>query len=308
MLTAEQVKERQTGLGSSDAGAVLGLNPYQSPLEVYLEKVGERAPFEGNEQTYFGARLEDIIADEYARRTGNAVRRLTRTQRHPRYPWMLAHPDRSATGLRTVVECKTADKWLAKEWGPGGETITDAAESDGIVPQTYVAQVHHQMAVLDFSRADLAVLIGGNDFRIYHFERDPSFEEIMIDIEREFWRNHIEARVPPPPSVLRDLVELYGTDNGMVMHADAEIEQACTELAAVKAVAKEAESRKDALELRIKSAMGNAAILRSLTGRTLATWKSHNKALLDGHRLQKERPELAAEFEYKIKVRPFLLK
>ena len=35
---------RPWGLGGSDVGAILGLSPYRSPLQVWLEKVGADRP------------------------------------------------------------------------------------------------------------------------------------------------------------------------------------------------------------------------------------------------------------------------
>ncbi len=82
MLTAEQHENRATGIGGSDAAAVCGLNPYKSPVDVYLEKVGAAAPVDETERMFWGNKLEDVVADVYSDRTGRKVRRRNRTCRH----------------------------------------------------------------------------------------------------------------------------------------------------------------------------------------------------------------------------------
>src|SRR5437868_8208262 len=107
---------RKTGIGSSDAGAAVGLNPYKSQLELWLEKTGRDGGLpktDPNDETspmYWGTLLEPIVAAHYTRRTGNRVRRINAVLQHPREPWMLANIDREVVGAADVqiLECKTA--------------------------------------------------------------------------------------------------------------------------------------------------------------------------------------------------------
>jgi putative phage-type endonuclease len=62
---------RQRGVGSSDAGAAVGLNPYQSQLELWMVKTGRGSalPFDDpNDESspmYWGTLLEPIVAAHY---------------------------------------------------------------------------------------------------------------------------------------------------------------------------------------------------------------------------------------------------
>ncbi len=73
---------RKRGIGSSDAAAAVGLNPYKSQLELWMEKTGRDADLpkidldDDSTPTYWGSLLEHIVAAQYTRRTGNRVRRL----------------------------------------------------------------------------------------------------------------------------------------------------------------------------------------------------------------------------------------
>ncbi len=68
MLTLEQKAIRQTGLGATDCAAVMGLSPYKTPYELWLEKTGRK----DEEAILNDSRLrlrhahEETIAREYA--------------------------------------------------------------------------------------------------------------------------------------------------------------------------------------------------------------------------------------------------
>lgn len=295
-LTATQLDERRHGIGGSDAGAVLGLNPYRTPLDVYLEKRGETEPpdLSDNAAVHWGERLEDLVADEYQRRTGARVQRRNPTLHHPEHDFMLAHVDRMVVGESKILECKTAGAFMAPKWGEDGMTIADAATE--AVPASYVAQIHHYMVVLGVDLADLAVLIGGRDFRIYHFERDQDFTDILVRAEAEFWRGHVEAGMPPAPATIDDIRALYPTDDGSTLTADSALLDTVSQLRACKESIKVVGARKEELELELKAAMGNASVLLDAEGGTLCTWKAQTANRLDTKALRAAHPDLAGEF------------
>jgi putative phage-type endonuclease len=178
MLTREQLGARKEGIGGSDAGVIAGLSPFKTQFELWLEKRGTIAPpdLSDNEAVHFGNVLEDVIAQEYSERTGNKVRRVNKTQYHKQYPWMLANIDRDVISSNRILEAKTAG--FSVGWGAAG---TDE------VPETHNLQCQHYLAVTEKEIADLAVLIGGRDFRIYHIPRDDELIASLIEIESEFW-------------------------------------------------------------------------------------------------------------------------
>ena len=89
---------RKGGIGSSDAAAAVGLNPYKSQLELWLEKTGRDGslpkldPHDEESPAYWGNILEPIVAAHYTKRSGYRVRRINAVLQHPNpdLPWMLA--------------------------------------------------------------------------------------------------------------------------------------------------------------------------------------------------------------------------
>ncbi|CAJ4810485.1 phage-type endonuclease [Burkholderia pseudomallei] len=209
--------ERKSGVGGSDAAPILGLSPFKTAYEVWLDKT--RTELIGNdvdslERVQFGRLMEDIIAREYARREGVKVRRRHELIRHPRYQWMIANPDRLIEGRRCGLECKNVDS-MAFRLGDWGEPGTDQA------PDEYVLQCQHYMVVLDYPVWHLAACVGGNRLVTFVIERDKELSEMLIDAEHEFWQ-HVEERRPPPldyehPMSLPLLRRLYPGTNGETM-------------------------------------------------------------------------------------------
>uniref|UniRef100_UPI00193103D1 YqaJ viral recombinase family protein n=1 Tax=Caenibacillus caldisaponilyticus TaxID=1674942 RepID=UPI00193103D1 len=70
----EWLRERRKGIGGSDAAAILGLNKWKSPIQVYMEKIGEIESDVSSEAAYWGHVLEDVVAREFSKRTGKKVR------------------------------------------------------------------------------------------------------------------------------------------------------------------------------------------------------------------------------------------
>ena len=158
MLTTEQLEDRKSGIGGSDVASIMGLSPWKDANAVYLEKRGEIEPDDigGKEFVHFGNVLEQVVADEYTRRTGEKLQKRNEMLRHPKYEFLLANIDRKIGGRPAVFEAKTADKWSRGKWGEDG--------SDEI-PDYYRVQVEHYFNVTGYDEGVLAVLIGGNEFR-----------------------------------------------------------------------------------------------------------------------------------------------
>jgi len=304
MLTAEQLQARMHGLGGSDIGAVLGLNTYRSAVDVFMEKTGKVLPpdLSDNERVHFGNVLEDVVASEYARRHSVKVRRRNLQFTHKVFPWALANIDRSVDNQQKILECKTADAWTKGNWGPDG--------SDE-VPDSYLVQVAWYMAVLGYSTGDLAVLIGGNDYRTYYFERDAELEGMLFRKSMEFWEQNILSDTPPPPSCDRDLETLYAVDNGTSIVASLKIEGDVEALKHVKEEIKQLTEIKERHEFDIKAFLGeHSEVLLDGSGAKLVTWKAPKPSKrLDGKKLKADAPDLWNNYAIDIQnSRRFLIK
>ncbi len=278
MLTPKQLEQRKQGIGGSDAAAAVGISPYKSPLELYFEKIGEVVMEQSpTKYSHFGQRLEEVVADEYEDRTGCKVRRRHHTFVHPDHDFMLAHVDRTVDNQRCVLECKTTDKFAAKPhlWGQGNRYSPSGqlVSIDNQVPEYYLVQCCHYMSVLNYERCDLAVLIGGNDFRIYTLERNYALEAQLIEMEKRFWYEHVLKRKPPRPVSKRDVQLLYAKANGEARKVSKNIESTVNALKETKQTIAELKCEQEGLELDIKRFLGNAEVLLNEKGQSILTWK-----------------------------------
>ena len=300
---------RKQGIGSSDAAAAIGLNPYKSQLELWMEKTGRDEPLpkldpqDEESPAYWGNVLEPIVAWHYSKRSGNRVRRINAVLQHPdpKLPWMLANIDREVIGADDVqiLECKTAGINGARLWKEG-------------VPEYVQLQVMHQLAVTGKQAADVAVLLGGQHLEIHRIERDESLIARLIDLEQLFW-DYVVSDTPPPAdgtdSAEAALRCLYPEDNGQTLDFSQHPELAATyrELKAVRQSIAQQETREAQLKQVLQQAMGAATRAEFAEG--YISWKKSKDSIgLDVEQMLKDKPYLQARYP-KIKTgsRRFLI-
>lgn len=288
---------RKQGIGSSDAATAVGLNPYQSPLELWMIKTGrdndlpKPDPDDFSSPMYWGNVLEPIVAENYARKTGNKVRRVNAVLQHPDpdKSWMLANLDYSVVGNSEVqvLECKTAGEFGTRLWRDG-------------VPDYYQCQVQHQLAVTGKQAADVCVLLCGQDLQVFRIERDDEAIQKLIALERAFW-HYVETDTPPPAdgsdSAATALQALYPRDTGLAMDL-SENASLCgdfDELLDVRERLARLSSQESRLKQRIQETMGDAS--KAIFPNGEVSWKrSQDSTVLDAKRLLKDKPELLSEY------------
>lgn len=278
--------ERRTGLGGTDVGAILGLSPYRTPVDVWMEKTGRAAGddlAERRRDVRFGLYVEAFVAAEYTRETGRQVQRYTAMLRHPTAPLLgnvdrLVVPDGAKVASHKGViraqrglEVKTANTFAAfdsEAWGAAG---TDQ------VPPHYLVQTATYMALTQLGVWDLAVMFGNggrdDDLRIYTVRRDRELEREVIARSSEWWQRHVVGDVAPEPRTEADLRALFPRSAPRRVDASRELIEDLTELARLRLQRKTLEAAEEALELRVKAAIGDGDTLVD-GDRVLATWKS----------------------------------
>ena len=288
---------RKQGIGSSDAAAAVGLNPYQSQLELWLIKTGrdgglpEVDPHDEESPMYWGNILEPIVAAHYTKRTGNRVRRINAVLQHPDADkaWMLANIDREVIGACDVqiLECKTAGINGARLWKEG-------------VPEYVQLQVQHQLAVTGKSAADVAVLLGGQHLEVHRIERDEGLIKRLIALERDFW-HYVETETPPPAdgseSADMALLCLYPADAGNTVDFshDRNLSATFADLVSIRQSIAEAEKLEAQFKQTLQQAMGDASRARFETGEV--TWKKAKDSIgVDLTALLKDQPALQQRY------------
>ena len=292
---AQWLTVRKAGIGSSDAAAAVGLNPYKSQLELWLEKTSQDAnlpkpdPFDETSPLYWGTLLEPIVAAHYTKRTGHRVRRINAVLQHSEAPWMLANLDREVVGTPDVqiLECKTAGMNGARLWKDG-------------VPEYVQLQVMHQLAVTGKQAADVAVLICGQELQIHRIQRDETMIRQLMDLERQFWHG-VETRTAPPAdgsdSADVALRALYPRDNGQTLDlsGDVVMEAVFSDLLAVRQTLTTQTALEAQLKQSIQQRMGDATKVMFEAGEV--TWKrSKDGSTLDTARLLLDQPDLVQRY------------
>lgn len=282
---------RKGGIGSSDAAAAVGLHPYKSQLQLWMEKTGRDGglpvvdPSDDQSPMYWGTLLEPIVAAHYTKRTGHRVRRVNAVLQHPEHPWMRANLDREVVGTPDVqiLECKTAGIHGARLWREG-------------VPEYVQLQVMHQLAVTGKQAADVAVLIGGQELQVFRIERDAAMIAQLIALERQFWGYVEQDREPPADgsdSAELALRCLYPRDSGTTLDLRQDLVMAAvfSDLLAVREVIATQTATEARLRQSIEQRMGDAT--RALFENGEVSWKrSKDGATLDTARLQKDQAPL----------------
>ncbi|WP_320153393.1 lambda-exonuclease family protein [uncultured Tolumonas sp.] len=287
----EWLQIRSTGIGSSDAAAAIGLSSYKCSLSLWLEKTGRQLPEDLSEKeaVVWGTVMEPVLAKMYAERTGRKVRRVNAVLQHPEHPFMLANLDRevitdSGTG---VLEIKTAGFYSALQWEDG-------------VPVAYQCQVLHQLAVTGHAWADVAVLIAGQEFRIYRIERDDDKITDLIQREAQFWSWVTNDQQPDPDGsydAQQALLSLFPTDNGQTLDfsESGPFNDLFAELLLIRHRKEEIEQQESTLKHRIQAALGSATAAIFQQGKV--SWrKAKDRLVPDLDRLSLEHPELLQQY------------
>lgn len=271
---------RRGYIGGSDAGAVAGMNPYAGAYSVWLEKTGRAQGFEGNLRTEVGAYLEDFVAKEFERQTGKKTRKLNRTLVNDLYPWACADIDRRITGEDAILEIKTTNSLPAMRMFGRNE-----------YPAQWYCQMVHYLAVTGATKAYLAVLINGGEFRTWELERSETEIEALMRIEERFWE-HVTNDTPPEAmaadsEAVNDYLGSAETIPDTPLDLTPEL-GLLQQYAEAKAQADEWSKKLDELKARICVALGECET--GLAEGYRVSWKPSTRATFDTKAFQKDNP------------------
>lgn len=297
------VVDRSQGLGASDAAAACGLSKWQSPFELWREKVGT-APPESEDNALakdMGKVLEPLVLELFRKKQKLDLTRFQQRDVDPTWPvrWCTIDAMASDGGL---VEAKSVGFADPAEWGD--------EMSDGDVPLQYLLQCAHGMACTGAMHAWLPVVILNRSFRVYRIPRDEELIALLTTKEREFW-GYVERREPPPPIDLEDAYRQWPQDSGREIVCNDEIADTCRALGQVKQLTKELDLKLELAKAKVTKYMGTAATLLGPDGKTvLCTWKTAKPSIkVNVDKMRTAHPDIVKQFEYEQPgSRRFLLK
>lgn len=290
----EWLTHRRGGIGSSEVGTILGLNPYDTPYQLWRRKKGIDPPVEENFLMKAGHYLEDAVAHFFSDETGADIIKSTAgdwlaiDNERPylrvspdRLAWIAGQPRRHENKM--IVECKTTQRTID----------TDA------LPMYWFAQLQYQLMVMRLDHGALAWLTQGRDFGYALIDRDPDFCDYMAGELAHFWEAYIVGDEEPPCVDGEDAtVKWQRQTDGKWLQADQSIEEAVSSLRDTKERIKELDALKAKQEDALKLAIAEAEGIISAEGKVLATWKAAAKASpkFDSARFIAEHPEEAAAY------------
>jgi putative phage-type endonuclease len=258
-------KRRQTITGT-DIAAIAGMNPWRGPMDVYCDKLGLTEDTPDNPAMFWGRTLEDVVAQKYADDTGV---KLIKGEFVVKDSWLGGTPDFLIDGQRKGLEIKTTGHHMASRFGESG--------SDQI-PDHMACQVAWYQMLLGYDDWDLAVLIGGNDYRCFHLRRSPRLENRLLEIATKFREQHILTQTPPAIDGSRGANEyikaVWKKENPEVpvVTASREIDELAVKLIAARQNAAILESEITTIENQIKAAIGEAPGIEGAGWRV--SWKA----------------------------------
>ncbi len=302
---------RDKVLGATDIGAVLGISPWKTPVELWKEKTGRAAPRRADpiREGIFrrGKRLEPIVramsVDKLQQR-GLQVELVGKNQRYydRELPWLTSEIDFEVilSGVAEIdgvevrfnrelvtADCKTTAGFARRHWG---------AEDTDAIPLHYAAQFMQGISLRNVDRCLCAALIGLDDVALYWITRDDVTIAAMRQRAEAFWVDHVLADIPPDPIRYADISELYPVDNGRTLEATDEIAAAAREHRSLGLQVKALEAQRAALALQIGDYLREFQTL-TIDGEKAYTLSTTETTRLDVAALRREHADLAALFE-----------
>lgn len=287
----EWLELRRSGIGGSDASVVMGKNPWRSILQLWEEKTGQTMNADtGNEYTYWGNVMEPIIRKEFMNRTGLKVRQKHFMMFHPEIPYLFADVDGIVTdenGEKCIFEAKTVSQYREDEW------------KDGRIPEEYMLQVQHYLAVCGMQKVYIAALIGGNHFVYHVINRDEKRITELLNAEKQFWEYHVQQKICPnaddSDATKEYLQQKYERSVNDCIDLDGSIEGILQDYQELDSQIKVMEKRKTGLSNQIKAALGEHEAGQTGAGK-IVRWKRIEKTAFDAKKLKEEEPEIYSKY------------
>ncbi len=302
-------------LGGSDIATVFGINPWKTPLELFMEKRDLLAPNEDEnaKQKNLGHLLEPVVADVFATETGSEIIEDYGMYQHAEYPFAIADIDylyRQGT-TEGVLECKSTTYHKAGDY------------QNGCTPIHYELQVRFYLEVRQYETGELACLWGNNpdtDFVHRTIRYDKHISQEILEGAKEFI-HRLENNDPPPmdgvPSKLaiKALNRIYDNvkDSPPVEFSSAH-EPALRKIVELQKQKMELKKKADLLaqsieelsvpfrELLKDNAHGKLAVSN---GSIFVDFTQQSKRIVDTKKLQKEYPDIYKEVQKTSVSRPF---
>ena len=310
---------RCAGIGGSDMAKLMNESPWGTPFTLWQDKTlrSERFGAADNVFTHWGTILEQPIKREYWDLVGHIYGDhidANISLVYPQLPIIQANIDGLILEKNKpvrIVEIKTAmlnsstgqfnEYGQAKlNWGDGNiyqtenDEVVGIAQEDSQVPRPYYLQVQLYMLVARVEVADIAVLIGHHDFRVFTIHADHVLHQEMLEKIDEFWcRNVLDDN--PPELTAADLdTERSVSSKVKANEFDMKV---YSQLISTRNQIKQLTADKEQLENQLKERIGLSDMLTDPNGKPLCTYKTTAaRKTFDSAAFKKENPKIYAKY------------
>lgn len=301
----EWLQQRQSGIGSSEVATIVGLNPWETPYQLWRRKLGIDPPKQETFAMKAGHYLEDAVAQFWHDETGQDIIKRSAVDWiivNADKPYMRVSPDRTywlagmshSNANKGILECKT----------------TQMSIDPDDIPKHWFCQVQYQLGVAELEQGSLAWLCSGREFGYKNLSLVPDFYGWLVEEVERFWTDNIQGKQEPTAANVQDVLLKYNRHtDGKSVEVNDEIFAAYQSLKELKDELSAIEERKTELEDKIKLGFGDAEAI-SYGGQTIATWKAPKpSSKFDAKAFSAAHPDLAKEYTVTTQgARRFLLK
>lgn len=274
---------RKQGIGSSEIGTILGINPFETPYQLWLRKTGrDTSVKEENFAMKAGHYLEDAVSRFFSDETGAVIQKNSACDfivRSKEKPFLQVSPDRFFKlndKRKRILECKTTQREI---------DVDD-------IPKHWFVQLQYQLGVCELEAGALAWLTQGREFGFKEYQFDPDIFKFIIDSVEEFWCKNVLEGIEPNPISVDDVKLKYSTSTDTTLKADANLLEQYYRLKQLKEEEKLRSAEIDKLEDAIKIKMAGNERIETEVGELLVSWKSSApRKTFDTERFKSEHPE-----------------
>ena len=199
----EWLTHRQEGIGSSEVATILGLNPWETPYQLWRRKKGLDAPKEETFAMKAGHYLEDAVSMFWHDETGRKIIKRSAIDwliLNADKPYMRVSPDRTywlsdsrKNSDKGILECKTTQMTIDEE----------------DLPKHWFCQLQYQLGVAELEQGSLAWLCSGRQFGYKDIALVPDFFQWIEEEVTKFWVDNIQGNIEPDATSVADVLLKY---------------------------------------------------------------------------------------------------
>jgi len=296
-MKPEQDPEVRKGkyTGSNVAGCI-GSSRWSHPNKEFDILIGKTFPDDLSDNPYVkaGQWAEDQIGKRFAKEMHLGIRFVNRTYVSKDWDLATGHIDAKITGQNVGLEIKTASEFKKKEYS---EHLTP----NPIIPIEYRCQINHYLYITGWDYWWLAVLIGGNDFRVFKIERDEEAIAEQVRKVKAFHSNYVVPKLSPPARTPEEALYIFPSADPEEKSIDAtpEFLELHLEANLLAQEMKTKKARMAEIETDMQNMMEDATYVNTPnSNERIVQWKNGSRSQLNQKALKGDMPELWQNEKY----------